>query len=388
MRILDSTITPGDIDRYTGIRINTDEDCTLYAICTACTSRLKKSVEYRTACIKNQTHYEELLMMLVASTECTDHEDTQSVICLDSDDDTMEFNSFEQEAPNQTHFPQAVNIQQEVDMLQEEDSCTDTIRSSNSTQLSMCNEEGEMYSANYIEPGEPYSSELSEVDLFEPTVEFVVPEKAAGDLLAYDEIASTDHEVVEWYEQPNAAKKTVLNDDGDLQTASSTETHEELYSANYIELGELRSEDDEVDLLQNDSLTNKASEMKSGKKHCRSLSRTKPAGGDAGRANESRIPSRRTKRKPEIALCDTCGKTVSNLATHSAIHTAEHNNACPYCSIKMKLASNLMRHIQAVHLKKAVKTCTECNVGFTHYTTYRSHLVCRMYNSMVDRMFH
>ncbi|XP_035901531.1 zinc finger protein 699-like isoform X2 [Anopheles stephensi] len=160
MRILDSTITPGEIDRYTGIRVNTDEDCTLYAICTECTSRLKKSVEYRTACINNQKHYEELLMMLVASTECTDHANTQTC-----DDDSMEYNSFEQESPKQTHVPRAVNIQQEVNMLHAEDSCTDTIRSSNSTQSSnraMCNEENEMYSANYIEPGEPCNSDSDE----------------------------------------------------------------------------------------------------------------------------------------------------------------------------------------------------------------------------------
>ncbi|XP_035901532.1 zinc finger imprinted 3-like [Anopheles stephensi] len=170
MRILDSTITPGEIERYTGILINTDEDCTLYAICTECTSRLKKSVEYRTACIKNQTHYEELLMMLVASTECTDHEDTQSVICLDSDDDTMDFNSYEEISQKEDILEEYnllldENISQAMNMSHEEDSCTYTIRSANSTQSSkiMCNEEDEMYSANYIEPGEPCNSD-SDVD--------------------------------------------------------------------------------------------------------------------------------------------------------------------------------------------------------------------------------
>ncbi|XP_050079668.1 zinc finger protein 85-like [Anopheles maculipalpis] len=169
MKALDSTLTPDEIERYTGIRINTDDDCTLYAICMECTSTLKKSIEYRTNCINNQIHFEELLMMLVTSAECTDPEDTETVICLDSDDDGTDLSSIEdifheETIPKKKYFVQEVKIlleqvsRQEVTMLQKDGSCTDS-----------CNEGNEMYSANYIAIGEPYSSEISEDDVPDPS---------------------------------------------------------------------------------------------------------------------------------------------------------------------------------------------------------------------------
>ncbi|XP_050079669.1 zinc finger imprinted 3-like [Anopheles maculipalpis] len=155
MKALDSTLTPDEIERYTGIRINTDDDCTLYAICMECTSTLKKSIEYRTNCINNQIHFEELLMMLVASAECTNPEDTETVICLDSDDDGTDLNSIE-DILHEESIGLEDSLSYEKDMLQEEVSCIDTIRSYNSPQPSkrMFNDEDEMYSANYILPGE------------------------------------------------------------------------------------------------------------------------------------------------------------------------------------------------------------------------------------------
>ncbi|XP_053678843.1 zinc finger protein 317-like [Anopheles nili] len=52
----------------------------------------------------------------------------------------------------------------------------------------------------------------------------------------------------------------------------------------------------------------------------------------------------------------------------------ENKFACSYCPIKMNHPANLMRHVNAVHLKIIVKSCEICGKGFTHNNVYKSHM--------------
>ncbi|EAA43804.4 AGAP011406-PA, partial [Anopheles gambiae str. PEST] len=62
-------------------------------------------------------------------------------------------------------------------------------------------------------------------------------------------------------------------------------------------------------------------------------------------------------------LCHLCGKTVADISVHLVSHKQEANHQCPHCPTKMTHPSNLLRHVESVHMKKIIKTCALCGEG-------------------------
>uniref|UniRef100_A0A182QUM9 ZAD domain-containing protein n=1 Tax=Anopheles farauti TaxID=69004 RepID=A0A182QUM9_9DIPT len=56
---VDASLSIEDIERFTGIQLHSDELLT-YAICTTCSSKLRKSAIFRCSCIQNDTIFLEL----------------------------------------------------------------------------------------------------------------------------------------------------------------------------------------------------------------------------------------------------------------------------------------------------------------------------------------
>uniref|UniRef100_A0A182QIR4 Protein krueppel n=1 Tax=Anopheles farauti TaxID=69004 RepID=A0A182QIR4_9DIPT len=72
--------------------------------------------------------------------------------------------------------------------------------------------------------------------------------------------------------------------------------------------------------------------------------------------------------------CEICGSLVTDLRRHLRCHKDEIQYVCTYCGIRMSDNGNLLRHIQAVHLKKVIKSCEICNKNFTVIASYVSHM--------------
>ncbi|XP_050079670.1 zinc finger protein 501-like [Anopheles maculipalpis] len=150
------------------------------------------------------------------------------------------------------------------------------------------------------------------------------------------------------------------------------QTVEKFYSANYIEPGET-STDSETDECESDeeSSSPSTSNNRNGK---RAKFAAPPKQRICFTTKEGINLFALSMNEHKKALCDICGKMVVHIPSHIPTHTKETKHACPHCPVRMTHKANLMRHINAVHLKIIIKTCELCGKGFSHKNTYLSHM--------------
>uniref|UniRef100_A0A453Z151 Uncharacterized protein n=1 Tax=Anopheles gambiae TaxID=7165 RepID=A0A453Z151_ANOGA len=166
-------------------------------------------------------------------------------------------------------------------------------------------------------------------------------------------------------------KQTKLTEDGSEWQYNGEEfSHDSPHSAdgycseNYIAQDQIKSEAER----DNDTDASLTLPPSTGKPLKRPKLKRKATNVDDG---SNAAPAHRNRPKQ---LCPTCGKLVNNLTLHRACHATATKYACPHCPTRMKDPANLMRHVQAVHLKKVVKSCELCGQGFTHKNIYTSHM--------------
>ncbi|XP_052889215.1 protein odd-skipped-related 2-like [Anopheles moucheti] len=162
-KMLDSTLTIEDVERFTGIKFTVDE-AMLNSMCLECTNSLKNSVTFRTNCMNNNSIFYDLTSVLITNAGSI-YGDT--VEYLDSEFEEEDEKNFDKidEKPFKTfsiepYFKTKSSPQTTYEEEYIQDGQEDTLTSNNDEQ----NEDDFPYSANRIEPGES----LSDEDMFAP----------------------------------------------------------------------------------------------------------------------------------------------------------------------------------------------------------------------------
>lgn len=153
---------------------------------------------------------------------------------------------------------------------------------------------------------------------------------------------------------------------------------EEAYSANHIELGEPMSDaNEENDAFESHRIMNyRAGTDSLSTRRTRKPRKRKPPNGELEDLPSSSVEGKvRKKYDRRKVLCHLCGKTVADISVHLVSHKQEANHQCPHCPTKMTHPSNLLRHVESVHMKKIIKTCALCGEGFKHMSVYTGHMV-------------
>ncbi|XP_049298798.1 zinc finger protein 239-like isoform X1 [Anopheles funestus] len=326
--IFDSYLTIENVERFTGVSIQTN-DYALYAVCSTCTNILQNSVVFRFSCIRNDAYLREQFLLDETSPASSNVNACEDQDPLETDNDYTVFEIYEplataiapdsdsQTALDTTNTPKMVDIKQEFNTID----CmkTETIPNSDS--------EPRLNAKNT-----PELLVVKEADCIEP---------------------STIH---------NTSNQPILSP---RNTSQQENVEEEFYSANYIEPCESTSSDSEEYETKHDE-TNNAS--------CTSSMGIVPNSNKKIHIYKNGVRLFNVSVPQPKALCNMCGKFVRKLEKHMVTHTQEARYTCPHCAIKMTHEANLDRHIKAVHLKIAIKSCELCGKGLTSKSSFLSHM--------------
>ncbi|XP_049298799.1 gastrula zinc finger protein xFG20-1-like isoform X2 [Anopheles funestus] len=326
--ILDSNLTIENLERFTGVTIQTN-DHVVYAVCPDCTNILQNSVVFRFSCIRNDAYLREQLLLDETSPASGNVNACEDQDPLETDNDYTVFEIYEplataiapdsdsQTALNTTNTPKLVDIKQEFNTID----CIKTESIQNSDSQPRLNVKNT-----------PELLVVKEADCIEP---------------------STIH---------NTSNQPILSP---RNTSQQENVEEEFYSANYIEPCESTSSDSEEYETKHDE-TNNAS--------CTSSMGIVPNSNKKIHIYKNGVRLFNVSVPQPKALCNMCGKFVRKLEKHMVTHTQEARYTCPHCAIKMTHEANLDRHIKAVHLKIAIKSCELCGKGLTSKSSFLSHM--------------
>ncbi|XP_049298801.1 zinc finger protein 54-like isoform X3 [Anopheles funestus] len=325
--IFDSYLTIENVERFTGVSIQTN-DYALYAVCSTCTNILQNSVVFRFSCIRNDAYLREQFLLDETSPASSNVNACEDQDPLETDNDYTVFEIYEplataiapdsdsQTALDTTNTPKMVDIKQEFNTID----CmkTETIPNSDSEPRLNAKNTPELL----VVKEEPNSA-----DCIEP---------------------STIH---------NTSNQPILSP---RNTSQQENVEEEFYSANYIEPCEPTSS------VNEEYETNNAS--------CSSSMGTVP---DSNKKNRIYKNGRSQHGIGKMYECKICQKKYSHprgLRNHyNRLHSSDFHNRVP-CGMGLTTRDSLRIH-KAVHSSAKLYACSECPKRFKSRNIKNKHLL-------------
>ncbi|XP_052892886.1 zinc finger protein 626-like [Anopheles moucheti] len=326
--LINASFSIQDVERFTGIQIQQDESVPI-AICTDCGEKIENSVAFRKLCAHNDALFRQLFGLMV---EITPQDDRCSV---------------------------TLSMQAVIDHVEElsmESNCTEILHNTDTEENGDETEEAFNQTLNYS------SLELN-------------PDRMVVELDGQVDCAEDSEKQSNGPETSNPVNPLSCPPDGRRSSSQHhiRNVHLKNTSKTCSMCGETFSSYYAYKYHKASQYGNREYAAECGicsKKFCNVTTYNAHYGRYHATADEKNHPKMRKKQ-----LCGICGMMVTQLSTHSLTHSQERHLACPHCPIKMADKGNLSRHIQAVHLKKVVRTCEMCGKEFLHVNLYKYHML-------------
>uniref|UniRef100_A0A182PBH7 Uncharacterized protein n=1 Tax=Anopheles epiroticus TaxID=199890 RepID=A0A182PBH7_9DIPT len=294
-KLIDSTLTVDDIERFTGVRIET-KDGVPYAVCIDCHSQLKKFCYYRSFCLSNDHQFRKLFSLTSAD------DSTDKIVIDTAVDSPAIIETIKEEV-----------IVQQYDITDPHGSIDEAIQS---------NEE----KIAVIESNEEKIAVCEYEEYDESTNDDTVEE-------LHEEIEHIAEDGSDQEEKPHIHKLTIDRFETNDTLPTKYWAYQRKQPSNWVTTS--------------------------------TIQRTKESN------TEIQI---RKKEPPAKQLCPLCGKLIHSLNDHMLSHTKEPRFSCKLCPMKCSRKSYLKLHIDAVHMKRVLKRCEQCDKGFSYIESYEAHM--------------
>ncbi|XP_052892874.1 zinc finger protein 729-like [Anopheles moucheti] len=395
----DSSITEEDIERFTGLELFREENV-CYTICIDCANKLKKCVLFRSVCLSNDAQFKLMFAVCIGSNgkECfsTENDSVTVESAVEHNESSVEFeivdiknvHKIEQLSIVENGKESKVKLTSEDPPVGERNASGDDGFEVKSEQHSYILTNSAVI--NTVEDDDDDTKGISQITEEEaddvevkdsshkrlksttPSISNITKSKTGraytrcdicGKTVLYIKTHLRSHANDEKFACPYCPHKTRYQKH--LNTHIKTDHRKEVSKSCEI-CG--------IDFFSQITYTkHMTSKHGAGEYECetcsKKFSQRKLFNIHLRRAHRKDRPKRPKK------LCVICGARVTYISRHIQSHTQEKKYPCPHCSIEMVDSGNLARHVQSVHLKKSVKSCEICNIGFKYDVSYKSHML-------------
>ncbi|XP_053668404.1 zinc finger protein 54-like [Anopheles marshallii] len=389
--ITDSSLTEEDVERFTGLELFGEEKV-CYTICVDCTNKLKKCALFRTLCLSNDAQFKLIFAVRIESNgiECfTTGKDSATVeSAVEQNESSVEFEMVE--IKNVQKIEESTIVENDKESKLNATSADPPVADGFEVKSEHHSDvQTDSAVINTLEEDDDDTKSISQSTEEEEEVQGKDSSRKLLKSTAPDISNTTGSKTGRAYTRCNICGKTVLYIKTHLRSHANDEKfacpycpHKTRYQKHlntHIRTDHRKEVSKTCEICGIDFFSQITYTKHMTFKHGAGEYECETCSKKFTHRRLYNIHLRRAHRKDRPKrpkkLCVICGARVTYISRHIQSHTQEKKFPCPHCSIEMVDSGNLARHVQSVHLKKSVKSCEICNIGFKYDVSYKSHML-------------